>query len=79
MLPCNHCPQNNQYKTGILSCSRPYCPIDPRYRVALYRQIRNLEALPRRSAMQEEELHRLKTQWATDLMLIGQRPPGGGP
>jgi hypothetical protein len=51
--------------------------LDPHHRKDLDKAIRNLEALPRRSIQQEADLCRLRVQWATDLMLIGQRPPGG--
>jgi hypothetical protein len=79
MLPCDHCPQNNTIKTGTPACALPYCPLSPYHRKELDKAIRNLESLPRRSIQQEADLRRLRAQWATDLMLIGQRPPGGGP
>ncbi|MCI1951439.1 MAG: hypothetical protein LKJ50_01705 [Clostridiales bacterium] len=77
MLPCNNCPQNNTIKTGCPACALPYCPLSPYHRKELDKQIRNLECLPHRSIQQEADLRRLRAQWATDLMLIGQRPPGG--
>ena len=73
MLPCDHCPQSNQYKTGIPSCALPYCPISLQRMYRTNILIRALEHKAVRSAEEETELKRLRTEHKADLMLTGRR------
>lgn len=73
MLPCDHCPQSNQYKTGIPSCSLPYCPISLKRMYRASTLIMALENKAGRSAEEETELKRLRAEHKADLMLTGRK------
>ena len=73
MLPCDHCPQSNQYKTGIPSCALPYCPISLQRMYRANTLIRALEHKADRNAEEEAELKQLKAGHKADLMLTGRK------
>ena len=73
MLPCDHCPQSNQYKTGIPSCALPYCPLNLKRLNELDDRITELESIDCLTAEQEKELSMLNKEWKETFMLVGGR------